>query len=167
MRPIARLGTELLVAGIGQVAIGVAGLVAGLLLADSAARALVPWVVAALALGGVSVLTSRWLRDAEPGDADPAARVETTGLTVRRTSVTLALAAVAVAVAAVLGGALAAVLGGVVTGVGAVDLVNRAWVARREGETGLALYRELGPSPFSSGRRPLYTRPRKDITLAT
>ena len=36
-----------------------------------------------------------------------------------------------------------------------------------ERETGLALYRELGPSPFSSGRRPLYTRPRNDITLAT
>jgi hypothetical protein len=167
VRPIARLGTELLVSGIGQVAVGVAGLVAGLLLADSAGRALVPWIVAALALAGVSVLTTRWLRDAEPGDASPAASVETTALTVRRTAVSLALGAAAVAVAAVLGGALAAVFGGVVAGVGAVDLVNRAWVMRRERETGLALYRELGPSPFSSGRRPLYTRPRNDITLAT
>ncbi len=167
MRPIARLGTELLVSGVGQAVIGVGGLIAGLLLADSAGRALVPWIVAALALAGVSVLTTRWLRASEPGDANPAASVETTALTVRRTSLSLALAAAAVVVAAVLGGALAAVFGGVVAGVGAVDLVNRAWVMRRERETGLALYRELGPSPFSSGRRPLYTRPRNDITLAT
>ncbi len=167
MRPIARLGTELLVSGVGQVVIGVCGLIAGLLLADSAGRALVPWIVATLALAGVSVLTTRWLRAAEPGDASAAASVETTALTVRRTSVSLALGAAAVVVAAVLGGALAAVFGGVVAGVGAVDLVNRAWVMRRERETGLALYRELGPSPFSSGRRPLYTRPRNDITLAT
>ncbi|HEX2503583.1 MAG TPA: hypothetical protein VHK00_06540 [Miltoncostaeaceae bacterium] len=167
MRPIARLGTELLVSGVGQVVIGVCGLIAGLLLADSAGRALVPWIVATLALAGMSVLTTRWLRAAEPGDASAAASVETTALTVRRTSVSLALGAAAVVVAAVLGGALAAVFGGVVAGVGAVDLVNRAWVMRRERETGLALYRELGPSPFSSGRRPLYTRPRNDITLAT
>jgi hypothetical protein len=167
VRPIARLGTELLVSGVGQVVIGVCGLIAGLLLADSAGRALVPWIVATLALAGMSVLTTRWLRAAEPGDASAAASVETTALTVRRTSVSLALGAAAVVVAAVLGGALAAVFGGVVAGVGAVDLVNRAWVMRRERETGLALYRELGPSPFSSGRRPLYTRPRNDITLAT
>ncbi len=167
VRPIARLGTELLVAGVGQVAIGAGGLIAGLLLSDSAARAVVPWVVALVALGAVSLMTSRWLRDADPAAADPATRVETTGLTVRRTAVPLALAAVAVAVVAVLGGGLAAVLGGVVAGVGAVNLVNRGWVGRRERDTGLAIYRELGPSPFSSGRRPLYTRPRNVITLAT
>jgi hypothetical protein len=167
VRPIARLRTELLVSGIGQVAIGVGGLVAGLLLSDSAGRAVIPWIVALLALGGVSLMTSRWMRDAEPPVADPSVRVETAGLTVRRGCVTLTLAAVAVAAVAALGGPLAAVLGGVVAGVGAVDLLNRAWVARRERETGLALYRELGPSPFSSGRRPLYTWPRNDITLAT
>jgi hypothetical protein len=167
VRPIARLGTELLVSGVGQVAIGLAGLVAALLLADSGVRAVVPFAVAFLALAGVSALTSRWLRNAEPSDAEPGARVETTALTVRRVSVTLLLAAAAVAVAAVIGGGLAAVLGGVVAGVGAVDLVNRAWLAGRERRTGLGLYRELGPSPFSSGRRPLYTRPRKDITSAT
>ncbi|HSJ73630.1 MAG TPA: hypothetical protein VK904_04880 [Miltoncostaeaceae bacterium] len=168
MRPIAPLRTELLVSGAGQLAIGAAGLVAGILLVDSgAARAVVPFAVAAVALAAVSALTSRWLRDAEPSAGDPGARIETTALTVRRTSVTLALAALAVAVAAVIGGGLAAVLGGVVAGVGAVDLANRAWVRARERRTGLALYRELGPSPFSSGRRPLYTLPRKDITLAT
>jgi hypothetical protein len=59
------------------------------------------------------------------------------------------------------------VLGGVVAAVGAVDLANRSWVQGQERRTGLAIYRELGRSPFSSGRRPLYTRPRNDITLAT
>lgn len=168
MRPIARLTTELLASGAGQIAIGLAGLVAGIVLIDAGpARAIVPFAVAALALAGVSVMTTRWLRDAEPGDADPAARVEEARLTVRRTGVTLALAALAVIAAAAIAGALAAVLGGVVAGVGAVDLVNRAWVRRRERDTGREIYRELGPSPFSSGRRPLYTRPRNDMTLAT
>jgi hypothetical protein len=167
VRPIARLGTELLVAGAGQVVIGLAGLAAALLLADSAARAIVAFAVAVVALAVVSALTSRWLRGAEPAEAGPSARVEPTGQTVRRTCVALALAAIAVAVAGAIGGGLAAVLGGVVAGVGAVDLGNRAWVRARERRTGLALYRELGPSPFSSGRRPLYTRPRNDITLAT
>jgi hypothetical protein len=168
VRPIARLATELLVAGAGQILIGIAGLVAGILLVDSGpARAVVPFAVATVALAIVSGLTSRWLRAAEPSAADPGTRVETTALTVRRTCVTLALAALAVAVAALIGGGLAAVLGGVVAGVGAVDLANRACVRARERRTGLAIYRELGPSPFSSGRRPLYTRPRKDITLAT
>ncbi len=168
MRPIARLGTELLVSGLGQLVVGLAGLVAGLVLVDSGpARAIVPFAAAFVALAAVSALTSRWLRDAEPSEADPGTRIETTALTVRRTSVTLALGALAVAIAALLSGGLAAVLGGVVAGVGAVDLVNRAWVRSRERGGGLTLYRELGPSPFSSGRRPLYTRPRNDITPAT
>jgi hypothetical protein len=167
VRPIARLGTELLVAGVGQVAIGLLGLLAGVLLIDEPARALVAFAVAFIALAAVSSYTSRWLRAARPGDADPGARVEPPSQTVRRTAVALALAVVVTGVAAAIGGGLAAVLGGLVAGVGAVDLANRAWVLRRERETGLALYRELGQSPFSSGRRPLYTRPRNDITLAT
>jgi hypothetical protein len=168
VRPIARLATELLASGVGQIAVGLGGLMAAVLLVDApAARAIVPFVAAAAALGGVSLLTTRWLRGAEPGDADPRTRVETTGLTVRRTAVTLVLAAGAVAIAVLISPGLGAVFGGVVAGVGAVDLRNCAWVRRRERETGLAVYRELGPSPFSSGRRPLYTRPRNDITLAT
>jgi hypothetical protein len=168
VRPIARLTTELLASGVGQLVIGLAGLLAGALATDAGpARAIVPFVVAFLVLGGVSLLTTRWLRDAEPGGADPGVRVETAGLTVRRTGVTLALAAAAVALLTLVSGGLGAVLGGVVAGIGAVDLANRAWVRRRERATGLAIYRELGASPFSGGRRPLYTRPRKDITLAT
>jgi hypothetical protein len=168
VRPIARLETELLVSGAGQLVIGVLGLVAGLVLSDSSAgRVLVPFVVSFLVLGGVSLATSRWMRSAELDDADAATRVETAGLTVRRTVVTLALSAAAIAVAAIIGPGLAAVLGGVVAAVGAVDLANRSWVQGQERRTGLAIYRELGRSPFSSGRRPLYTRPRNDITLAT
>jgi hypothetical protein len=167
VRPIARLGTELLVSGVGQVVIGLLGLLAGLLLIDEPARALVAFAVAFVALAAVSAYTSRWMRAARPGDAAPDARVEPSSQTVRRTAVALALALVVTGIAAAIGGGLAAVLGGLVAGVGAVDLVNRGWLLSRERETGLALYRELGRSPFSSGRRPLYTRPRNDITLAT
>ena len=63
-----------------------------------------PFAVAFVALAGVSGLTSRWLRRAEPSEADPGARIETTALTVRRTGVTLALGALAVAIAALLSG---------------------------------------------------------------
>ena len=56
-------------------------------------------------------------------------------------------------------GALAAVLGGVVAAVGAVDLLNLRRVRARERAQGRAIYRELGSSPFSSGRRPLFSRP--------
>lgn len=168
MRPIARLATELTVSGAGQLAVGIAGLVIALTAGDTATgRAIVPFAVAFALVGAVSAYGSRWLRDAEPSGAADGVRVETAGLTVRRTLVGLVVALVAVGVAALIGGGLAAVLGGVVAAVGAVDLVNLAWVRRREAETGAAIFRELGGSPFSGGRRPLYTRPRKDITLAT
>ena len=168
MRPIARLATELTVSGAGQLAVGIAGLVIALVADDTGAgRAIVPFAVAFLLVGAVSAYGSRWLRGAEPDGAAEGARVETAGLTVRRTLVGLVVALVAVGIAALIGGGLAAVLGGVVAAVGAVDLANLSWVRRREAETGALIFRELGGSPFSGGRRPLYTRPRKDITLAT
>lgn len=168
MRPIARLATELVVSGAGQLAAGIAGLVIALVTTDDGAgRAIVPFAVSFLLIGAVSAYASRWLREAEPAGAAEGARVEATALTVRRSLVGLAVAILAVAVVALIGGGLAGVLGGVVAGVGAVDLANLSWVRRREAQTGTTIYRELGPSPFSSGRRPLYTRPRKDITLAT
>jgi hypothetical protein len=168
VRPIARLATELAVTGAGQVAVGVAGLAVGLATEDAGVgRALVPFAVAFAVVAAVSGYASRWLRDAEPAGAAAGTRVETTALTVRRSLVGLVVALLAVGVAAVIGGGLAAVLGGVVAAVGAVDLANMRWVRRREAETGALIFRELGSSPFSGGRRPLYTRPTKDITLAT
>lgn len=167
VRPIARLAIELQVTGIGQLVVGVGGLAGALAINDSPARVLVPYAVVFVFIAAASTWGSRWMRAAEPGGAAPGVRVETTGLTVRRCLVGLAVAIVAVVATLLVTGALAAVLGGVVAAVGAVDLVNLAWARGRERETGLALYRELGSSPFSSGRRPLYTRPRNDMTLAT
>jgi hypothetical protein len=168
VRPIARLATELTVSGVGQLAVGVAGLVIALLTSDDGAgRLIVPFAVAFVLIGAVSGWASRWLREAEPGGAAEDARVEPSGQTVRRSLVSLVVALLAVALLTIIGSGLAAVLGGVVAAVGAVDLANLSWVRRREARTGTALYRELGASPFSGGRRPLYTRPTKDITLAT
>ena len=48
----------------------------------------------------------------------------------------------------------------------AVDLINHRHVRAREQATGEAVYRELGGSPFSAGRRPLYTLPLNESTLA-
>lgn len=166
-RPIARLRTELGITGVGNLAIGVAGLLVALAYGDvSAARALVPYAVVVAAVGGLSVYNTRWMRSADPSEADTSARVESPTDTLRRSMVGLALALVAVGLVGAVGPGLAAVLGGVVTAVGAVDLLNRRWVDGQEEATGVDLYRELGRSPFSPGRRPLYTLPRKASTLA-
>jgi hypothetical protein len=161
-RPIARLTTELRLTGVGQLAIGVAGLLVALTAGDVApARALVPFVVVVALIGGLSVFSTRWIRDdADPPPASDDARIETSSDTLRRCLVGLALALAAVGLVGAAGPGLAAVLGGVVAAVGAVDLFNHRWTQQRERETGDEIYRELGRSPFSAGRRPLYTRPR-------
>ena len=166
--PVARLERELRTTGIGQLAIGAAGLVIALTARDvSPAQGIVPFVVVLAVVGGLSWYATRWLRVAEVPAVSPEAPVEPHGLTVRRCALGLALALVAVAAATAMAGGLGAVLGGVVAAVGAVDLLNRRWVRAREEETGGQIVRELGRSPFAGGRRPLYTRPRNESTLAT
>lgn len=166
-RPIARLATELRTTGVGQLAIGIAGLLVPVYTSDvSPVRMLVPYVIVVVLIGGLSLHNTSWLRRAEAVGPAPDARLESSSDTMRRSLVSLVLALVAVAVVGALGPPLAAVLGGVVTAVGAVDLYNHRAVRDREEATGEAVYRELGRSPFSPGRRPLYTRPLSDSTLA-
>jgi hypothetical protein len=167
-RPIARLATELRLTGVGQLAIGIAGLLVSVYGSDIApARALVPFVVVVALIGGLSLFSTRWIRAGdELPEADADARIESGSDTLRRSGVSLLLALVAVGLVGAAGAGLAAVLGGVVAAVGAVDLINHRWVQRREEDTGVAIYRELGRSPFSAGRRPLYTRPLNESTLA-
>ena len=76
-------------------------------------------------------------------------------------------AILAVAVCTAIAPGLGVIVGGVVAAVGLIDLRNRAWAQSREREDGTELLRELGRSPFATGRRPLYTRPRKASTLRT
>lgn len=159
MRPIARLATELRLSGAGQLAVGAAGLVGALLRGVDAGRALVPFAIAFLVVGAVSLASSRWLRSAEAPAADDGVRVEPPSETARRTLVAISAPLLVVAFGIVFTGALAAVLGGVVAAVGAVDLLNLRRVRARERAQGRAIYRELGSSPFSSGRRPLFSRP--------
>ena len=160
MRPIARLETELRASGLIYAVLGAVGLVGSLARDTDAARAVVAFVVAAVILGAVSWLSTRWLRAADAAPAAPdAAPVEPSGLTVRRVLVGLSLPLVAVVASIALSAGLAAVLGGVVAGIGAIDLLTLSAVRRRQGRTGGVLYRELGGSPFAGGRRPLYTRP--------
>jgi hypothetical protein len=164
--PIARLATELRATGLAQAVIGVGGLVAALAVGASPGRALVPFAVAFAVVSAVSAYASRWMREARtPAAGD--APVEPSSQTLRRCGVGMAVALVAVVAAVAFGEALGAVLGGVVAAAGAVDLRNLAWVRARERASGEAVFRELGSSPFSGGRRPLYTRPTNDSTLAT
>jgi hypothetical protein len=167
-RPVARLATELRLSGSGQAAIGFAGLLVAVFAGDvSPARAFVPFAVVMLLIGGLSWWSTRWMRDGRPVPAkDPAARIEGPRDTLRRCLVGLVLAVVAVGLVGAAGAGLAAVLGGVVAAVGAVDLINHRHVRAREEATGEAIYRELGSSPFAAGRRPLYTLPLNESTLA-
>ncbi|HTI32770.1 MAG TPA: hypothetical protein VL422_03775 [Miltoncostaea sp.] len=152
----------------GQLALGLAVLAVGLTSADIApARVLVPFAVVFLVMCGLSLHLSRWLRQSDAPPADPAARVEEPSDTTRRSLVAIAPAILAVAVCTIIAPAVGVIVGGVVAAVGLVDLRNRAWAQGRERETGAELVRALGRSPFATGRRPVYTRPRKASTLRT
>ncbi len=159
-RPIARLLLELRVTGTGQAGLGLACLFVALAGTDiPRVRAILPFIVAFVAVGGFSLYNARWLQTADMTDAAPGVRVEERSLTIRRTLITLVLPLIAVGVVSVLSIGLAVVLGGIVAGVGAVDLRNFIWVRDREAADQVTIYRELGKSPFSSGKRPVYTRP--------
>jgi hypothetical protein len=166
MVPIARLETELRATGFGQMLIGLGGLVASFAVSDSPARLLVPFLVALVIVGLLSARASAWLRTADLTRASDAP-VEPTSQTIRRCSLSLVVALAAVVVAVVIAGGLGAILAGVVTATGIVDLRNMAWVRAREAHGHPPLYRQLGKSPFSPGRRPIYTRPTNDSTLLT
>lgn len=168
MTPVARLATELSVTGVGQLALGLAVLAVGLTSVDVApARVLVPFAVVFLVMCGLSLHLSRWIRQEDAPPVDPAARLEESSDTTRRSLVAIAPAILAVAVCTIVAPVVGVIVGGVVAAVGLIDLRNRAWAQARERETGAELVRALGRSPFATGRRPVYTRPRKASTLRT
>lgn len=160
VRPIARLATELRTSGVGQVLIGLVGLILALAFGDlSLGQALVPFAVVLVLVGGISVWSTRWLRDPQLPAAEGGGAIEPPGETVRRTMVVLVLPLVFMAVVVALVPAGAVALAGVVVGVGVVDLWNFNSVRAREHAMRRGIYRELGASTFTGGRRPLYTRP--------
>lgn len=167
-RPLARLATELKVSGLGQFALGLSCLVVALTGSDLApARAIVPFAVAAAAMGGFSIYASRWLRMTTTLAAPDGARVEDASTTIRRSLIKVAIALVLVGLAASLGPAFAAVFGGMLSAVGAVELRDYTWLRDRERATGHELLRELNRFALSGGGRALYTRPTSESTLAT
>ncbi len=166
--PVARLVTELGITGVVQLAIGLAVLTAGLTALDvEAVRIVVPFAVVFVVMCGLSIFQSRWLREAPTPPVDPAARVEEPSDTTRRSLVHVLPAVLAVVVCTIISPGLGVIVGGVVAAVGLIDLRNRVWAQEREREADAQLMRELGRSPFATGRRPLYTRPRKASTLRT
>ena len=160
MRPIARLDVELRASGTLALAIGAAGLFGALGRGTDAARAVLAFLVATALLAAISTVATRFLRsrDRHPPPAQ-GVLVEPPSQTMRRTIVSMALPAIAVVAALALSAGLGAVLGGVLAGIGLVDLANLTALRRRQAAGREVVYRELGGSPFASGRRPLYTRP--------
>jgi hypothetical protein len=166
--PVARLVTELSITGVGQLALGLAVLAVGLTSTDvDPVRILVPFAVVFVVICGLSLYQTRWLRQASTPPVDPDARVEELSDTTRRSLVHIVPAIVAVALCTIIAPAVGVIVGGVVAAVGLIDLRNRAWAQQREREADAEIMRELGRSPFTPGRRPLYTRPRKASTLRT
>jgi hypothetical protein len=167
-RPLARLTTELRLTGVGQFALGLSCLVVALTGSDlDPVRAIVPFAVAAAAMGAFSAYGSRWLRLAETGVAPEDARREDPSATMRRSLIKVAVALVLVAVAVGLGPAFAAVFGGLLCGAGAAELRDYTWLRDREKALGREIHRELGRFPLAGGGRVLYTRPTSESTLAT
>jgi hypothetical protein len=166
--PVARLATELSVTGIAQLALGLAVLAVALTSTDIApARLIVPFAVVFAVMCGLSLHLTRWLRRPDVPPANPAARLEEPTDTTRRSLVATVPAFLAVAVCTIVAPGVGVIVGGVVAAIGLIDLRNRAWAQERERETGADLVRALGRSPFATGRRPVYTRPRKASTLRT
>jgi hypothetical protein len=167
---VARLATELTTSGAGYVVLGLTGLVGALLRADRPGRAIIPFLVVAvvLAVAQYRLGFGRMRRAAGEAPHPPqAVAEEARRATVRRVLLSLILIAAAIAVSiAVLEGVTAAIVGGVSVGVGVVDLAAGRWVLGRQRE-GVTLLREVGGPPFAGGRRPLYTRPTSERTLAT
>lgn len=170
MRPLARLGTELLTSGVGYLVLGVAGVLGALARGAGPGRVLVPFAVVLLALALVQARTGfAWVRRSvrEAGPPPSGAAEERGTATVRRTATALLLYLVAVVVAIAVGRGLGGIVGGVAAGVGLVELYAARWVAARERKDGVELLREAPSHPFASGRRPVYTRPVSAATLAT
>lgn len=171
MRPIASLHAELLSSGAILVAAGVAGLVAALVAGVSPARGLVVFAVAGVVVGlAQHFVGGRWMRSASRDAPPPAGgvRIEPRRRTIVRTLVLQGLVYIVIlALLFLLRASLAATFGGVLAGVGVANLIAARWIAGREAGAGTVVLREIATSPFGTGRRPLYTLPRKDATLAT
>lgn len=167
-RPIARLVTELKFSGLGQFALGLACLVVALTGSDlDPVRALVPFVVAFVAMGAFSAYGARWMRIADMRPVPAGARVEEESSTIRRSLLKVVVALVLVGLAVSLGPAFGAVFGGLLAAAGAVELRDYTWLKAREEAEGLAIHREVGRMPLAGGGRALYTRPMSASTLAT
>lgn len=167
-RPLARLVTELKFSGLGQFALGLACLVVALTGSDlDPVRAIVPFVVAFVAMGAFSAYGSRWMRIVEMRGIPAGAAVETDSTTTRRTMVKIVIALVLVGLAVSLGPAFGAVFGGLLAAAGAVELRDYSWLKAREESAGVAIHREVGRVPLAGGGRALYTRPLSASTLRT
>lgn len=167
-RRLARLSAELRTTGLGQFALGLACLVAALTGSDlEPVRAVVPFLVAFVVMGALSLYGSRWLRLVQTLPVPADARVEEPGATTRRSLVKVAVGLVLVAFAVSLGPAFAVVFGGLLCGVGTSELRDYTWLRDRENADGREILRELGRFSLSGGARSLYTRPLSESTLAT
>ena len=171
MRPVASLHAELVASSVALIVLGVAGVVAALVAGLSPVRGLIVFAVAAVVVGVAQhFVGGRWIKSAAKDAPPPRAgtRIEPRTRTIVRTLllqglVYLLLVGILFLLRAVFG----ATFGGVLVGVGVANVLAARWVAARDTRSDTVLLREVTSSPFGGGRRPLYTLPRKDATLAT
>jgi hypothetical protein len=169
MTLLARLRTELVVTGTGQVIMGVGGVAGALARGVHVGRALVPFAIGLLIALGVTAASFGTIRKAaESAPAAPVdAEIEDGDRTARRLSLPLLVVAGAVAISVGIAGALGALVGGVAAGIGIVELVAARWSVRYASRQGVELLREARVFLLATARRPIYTRPTSASTLAT
>jgi hypothetical protein len=158
VRPVASLGQELWITGIGGVLIGLAGQIGASIGGSGFVGSAVPFLVLALLFGFIQFRGGhRWLLQAvaDAREAEPGVEVEPKGRTGTRMALTLAVWAGLVIVALTFSPSIAAPMGGVIFGIAALDLRAVGKLAAYRAE-GVELVREVGTTWIASGRRPIF-----------
>jgi hypothetical protein len=169
--PLVRVLDDLRTNAIANLAIGDIGLLAAAIRSDHPGRAVVLFaivnVVLAVIWGGFGP-ASRLRREAPRASTPPEWHsIEPPNVTRRRVLVGLAPVVLVLAVVIVVAPESAAVLAGVPAGIGAGELWLLGWARRYQDDNSEELLRDVPASPFTGGKRTVYTRPMNEATDAT
>ena len=156
---------------IANLAVGDIGLLAAAIRVDHPGRAIVLFALVNIAIAvswGRLGPGGRLRREAPLASVPPGGRaLEELSVTRRRVCVALIPAVVVLAVLVGLAPETAAVVAGVPAGVGAGELWLLGWARKFQDDHREELFREAPSSPFSAGRREVYTLPMNEVTDAT
>ncbi len=156
----ASLTRDLQIDGVGLATVGGLGLILSfLVIADNAARIIVPWLIVLVVLGLAQVVIGGgWLRnavdDAVPAPADLA--IEPPSDQLRRAGLPTVVAAALLALALLAVPPFAPIVAGLAMGAAMTDLRSRKWIHADERARGVTIMREATRLPFANARKRLW-----------